>query len=69
MKLLKKTNVTTKFRIIDISMRKGGLCNHGKQTGSFKYTENVLVLQLVGGNGYYVYYALHYICMINIHSF
>lgn len=55
MKLLRKTNVTTKFKIIDISMRKGGLRNHGKQTGSFKYTENVLVLKLVGGNGYYVY--------------
>ena len=55
MKLLRKTNVTAKFKIIDISMRKGGLCNHGKQTGSFKYTENVLVLKLVGGNGYYVY--------------
>ena len=31
--------------------------------------KNVLVLKLVGGNGYYVYYALHYICMIHTHSF
>lgn len=69
MTLLRKTNVTTNFRIIDISMRKGGLWNHGKQTESFKYIENVLVLKLVGENGYYVYYALYYICMINIHSF
>lgn len=54
---ISKIKIKNKNRIVPTKIqdnynliREEGLCNHGKQTGSFKYIENVLVLRVVGGS-------------------